>query len=62
MSQQSVTCAECGQGVTVTPDGSGFLPDIARRKLAKLCRAAGHEPDLRYYAGFRFGPAPRGQS
>lgn len=47
---------------TVTPDGRGFPPDIARRKLAKLCRAAGHEPDLRYYAGFSFGPAPRGQS
>jgi len=62
VSQPSVICAECGQGVTVTPDGRGFPPDIARRKLAKLCRAAGHEPDLRYYAGFSYGPAPRGQS
>lgn len=55
MSQPFVVCAECGQSVTVTPDGRGFPPDIARRKLAKLCRAAGHAPDLRYCAGLTIG-------
>lgn len=32
MSQPFVVCAECGQSVTVTPDGRGFPPDIARRR------------------------------
>jgi hypothetical protein len=51
MSEPTQTCTTCGRVVVVTPDGRGFPPDIAKRKLAKLCKADGHEATPRYLAG-----------
>lgn len=33
------TCELCGLTEAVTPDGRGFPPDIAKRRLAKRCKA-----------------------
>jgi hypothetical protein len=45
----TVTCPTCGETEVVTPDGRGFPPDIARRRLAKRC---GHKAlDMTYKAG-----------
>lgn len=48
------TCHRCGQSVVVTPDGRGFPPDIAKRKLIRLCKANGCACDPRYTAGISF--------
>jgi hypothetical protein len=39
MSSATYRCALCGRQETVVPDGRGFPPDIARRKLVRWCRA-----------------------
>ena len=52
MSQPMQTCRTCGAVEVVTPNGRGFPPDIAKRKLAKRCKAAGHVSDPAYLAGF----------
>lgn len=52
-SDPAQTCRACGRSVKVRPDGRGFPPDIAKRKLAKLCQAAGHVSDPQYTTGFR---------
>lgn len=54
------TCLVCGDSELVVPDGRGFPPDIAKRKLAKRCKAAGHTCDPRYTCGFAIGPSVRG--
>ena len=51
MSEPAYSCAECGRKVVVVPDGRGFPPDIARRKLRKLCAAAGCACKPSYRAG-----------
>jgi hypothetical protein len=56
MTDPTQTCQICGRVVTVTPDGRGFPPDIAKRKLAKLCREDGHKSDPRYRAGLYLVP------
>ena len=38
-SQPTQTCLLCGRQVVVTPDGRGFPPDIAKRKLRKACKS-----------------------
>ncbi len=45
------TCQVCGRVVIVKPDGRGFPPDIARRKLERECKADGHKADPKYRAG-----------
>ena len=55
MSEPTQTCTTCGRVVIVQPDGRGFPPDIAKRKLAKLCKADGHVSTPQYTAGFIFG-------
>jgi len=45
------TCRLCGRQVVVTPDGRGFPPDIAKRKLARQCQAGGCPCDPQYTAG-----------
>lgn len=45
------TCRTCQRAVPVVPDGRGFPPDIAKRKLAKACKADGHKSDPVYTAG-----------
>jgi hypothetical protein len=43
------------------PDGRGFPPDIAKRKLRKLCASNGCSCDPVYRAGIIIGPRPAGQ-
>lgn len=45
------TCTTCGRRQEVTPDGRGFPPDIAKRKLARACKAAGCPSTQVYRAG-----------
>lgn len=45
------TCQVCGDFERVVPDGRGFPPDIAKRRLAKRCKAAGHKCEPFYTAG-----------
>jgi hypothetical protein len=57
------TCETCGRSVVVTPDGRGFPPDIAKRKLQRLCRDNGCERCVPVYtAGFVIGPPPHGMT
>lgn len=62
MSEPTQTCEICGRQVAVTPDGRGFPPEIARRKLARLCQAAGHISDPKYRAGLSLGGRVRGMT
>lgn len=61
MSSPTQTCQVCGDIEVVRQDGRGFPPDAAKRKLAKRCKAKGHDCDARYRAGLLIGPRPRGQ-
>ena len=60
MSEPTQTCRFCGVSVAVRPDGRGFPPDIAKRKLAKSCEARGHKADPVYRAGIH--PALEGDT
>ena len=51
MSEPTQTCLTCGAVEIVHPDGRGFPPDIAKRRLAKKCAAAGHKSRPTYRAG-----------
>lgn len=51
MSEPRQTCTTCGDAEIVRPDGRGFPPDIAARRLAKRCKAAGHTCTPIYRAG-----------
>lgn len=62
MSEPTQTCAECGRSVTVTPDGRGFPPDIAKRKLKRLCVAADCLSRPVYRAGLHIGGPITGQA
>lgn len=55
MSQPTQSCTECGRVEIVTPDGRGFPPDIAKRKLRKRCQAAGCPSKPAYRAGIGAG-------
>lgn len=52
MSAPQQKCTVCGRIEVVTPDGRGYPPDIAARKLAKLCKADGHKATIEYTAGW----------
>lgn len=52
------TCLKCGRVVEVTPDGRGFPPDIAKRKLQRICKANGCPSEPQYRAGFIAGCCP----
>ena len=54
--QPTQTCQTCGNTEVVRQDGRGFPPDIARRRLEKRCRAAGHACVPRYTAGLVLAP------
>jgi hypothetical protein len=57
--EPTVTCMLCGRWRIVVPDGRGFPPDIAKRKLAKECQAADCPCVPKYRAGIvGFGPVP----
>ena len=55
MSQPTQTCRLCGLVEVVRPDGRGFPPDIAKRRLAKRCAADGCPSDPQYRAGLQIG-------
>ena len=55
MTEPTVTCALCERSVIVRPDGRGFPPDIAKRKLRKLCKAEGCQCEPVYRAGILLG-------
>lgn len=57
MSQPTQTCTTCGATAVVRQDRRGFPPDIAKRRLAKACKAAGHECTPVYRAGIGDGLA-----
>lgn len=59
MSEPTQTCTACGRVVVVQQTGRGFPPDVAKRKLAKLCAADGHESRPQYRAGVAFSPRPQ---
>lgn len=50
-SEPTQTCQLCGRVVVVRESGRGFPPDTAKRKLQKLCSAAGCPCEPRYRAG-----------
>lgn len=61
MSGPFQTCQGCGRQVAVVPDGRGFPPDIAKRRLAKVCAANGCKSFPKYTAGVTFGGPACGQ-
>jgi len=62
MSQPTQTCQLCGRQETVVPDGRGFPPDIAKRKLVKWCKANGCPSKPAYRAGVAFGGPVQGMT
>lgn len=54
------TCQVCGGIEIVHPDGRGFPPTIARNRLARRCKAAGHVSQPSYQAGLVIHPPGRG--
>jgi hypothetical protein len=50
------TCRLCGRVVQVAPDGRGFPPDIAARRLAKWCAANGCPSEPTYRATLLVAP------
>lgn len=51
MSSPIVFCKTCGTEMVVKPDGRGFPPDIAQRKLVKSCKERGCDFNIDYRAG-----------
>lgn len=62
MKDPTVACKLCGRTTIVQPDGRGFPPDIAKRRLRKACKANGCECDPVYTAGVIVGQRPFGQA
>jgi hypothetical protein len=58
VSEPTQTCRLCGRVEIVQPDGRGFPPDIAKRKLRKACKAAGCVCEPAYRAGFSVATRP----
>lgn len=54
-------CTFCGNFVVVEPTTRGFPPNVAKRKLRKLCRYMGHESQPQYTAGVQFRGPVTGQ-
>jgi hypothetical protein len=61
MTEPTQTCKVCGAVEIVYPDGRGFPPRIAAKRLARRCAARGHECVPEYRAGLRFGGPVTGQ-
>jgi hypothetical protein len=49
--QPTQECLLCGNVEVVRPDGRGFPPDIAKRRLQRRCKAQGCLCDPKYTAG-----------
>jgi len=61
VTEPTYTCQICGLQEIVRPDGRGFPPDIAKRKLKQRCKEIGCRCDPKYRAGLRFGGPATGQ-
>ncbi len=61
MSYPVQICQLCGRSIAVVPDGRGFPPDIAKRKLKRLCSLSNCRSEPKYTAGFSFGGPITGQ-
>ena len=57
--EPTMTCTVCRATEVVHPDGRGYPPDIARRRLIKRCKSAGHVCDPVYQAGFIVGTSDK---
>jgi len=56
VSSPIVFCTVCRHVMAVVQDGRGFPPDIAKRKLAKVCKnVRDHEAVIEYRAGIDEG-------
>jgi hypothetical protein len=53
MPEPTQTCVLCGNVEVVRPDGRGFPPDIAKRKLRKRCAEKDCPCLPMYLAGIR---------
>lgn len=51
MSEPTVLCEECLISVIVDYTMGEFPPDVAKKKLEKLCKAQGHTSKPKYRAG-----------
>ena len=58
----SQTCELCGRVVQVVPDGRGFPPAIAKRRLVKACQANGCRCKPVYTATVILGPPIQGMT
>jgi len=52
MSEPQVLCEECLVSVLVDYSMGEFPPDVAKKKLLKICREKGHDSKPKYIAGF----------
>lgn len=62
MSEPYQVCELCRRSVAVVPDGRGFPPDIAKRKLKRLCSLSNCPSQPKYYAGFIISEPIQGQA
>lgn len=62
MSQPTQTCQACGAVENVNWFDRGFPPDVAKRRLAKRCTAAGHTSEPQYLVGFAVGSRAHGMT
>lgn len=61
MSEPQVLCEECLVSVLVDYTMGEFPPDVARKKLFKICKAKGHVSKPKYQAGFEIRGNYEGQ-
>lgn len=61
MSEPQVLCEECLVSVIVDYTMGEFPPDVAKRKLLKICKEKGHVSKPKYTAGFIQGRRIEGQ-
>jgi hypothetical protein len=55
-SEPTYRCLICNTVIVVRPDGRGFPPGIAKRKLKRSCTERGCPCDPKYRPGFIAGP------
>lgn len=61
MTEPQYICEECLVSVIVDYTMGEFPPDVAKKKLLKMCKAKGHTSKPKYTAGFILGRKIEGQ-
>lgn len=51
MSEPTVLCEECLMSVIVDYTMGEFPPDVAKKKLIKICKEKGHQAEPKYIPG-----------